>query len=97
MRLGATLLAKSEPSNRGAVSLDILAGQIRQQPAPLPHKFEKPSPGVKVVFVLAQVVGKSADSLGQESNLNLGRTSIIGMRAKFGDDRRFLLGLQRHT
>ena len=54
------------------------------------------SPRVKVVFVGAQVIGKSVDPLGEESNLNFGRTSVLRMRAKLSDDRLFLLGLKRH-
>ncbi len=73
-----------------------LLAKIRQQPAPLSHELEKTSPGVKVVLVGAQVIGKSVDPLGEESNLNFGRTGIIRMRAKLSDDRLFLLGLQRH-
>ena len=96
-RVGATLLAKPESSDRRAVPLDVLARQIRQQTAPLSHQLEKSSPGVKVVLVLAEVIGQPVDPLGEKSNLNLGRTGIIRMRAKLGDDRLFLLALQRHT
>lgn len=96
-RVGATLLAKPESSDRRAVPLDILARKVRQQTAPLSHEFEKSSPGVEVVLVLAEVIGEPVDSLGEESNLNFGRTCIIRVRAKLGDDRLFLLALQRHT
>ena len=96
-RVGATLLAKPESSDRRAVPLDILARKVRQQTAPLSHEFEKSSPRVEVVLVLAEVIGEPVDSLGEESNLNFGRTCIIRVRAKLGDDRLFLLALQRHT
>ena len=96
-RVGATLLAKPQSSDCRAVPLDVLARQIRQQTSPLSHQLEKSSPGVEVVLVLPEVIGEPVDSLGEESNLNFGRTGIIRMRAKLGDDRLFLLALQRHT
>ena len=96
-RAGNTLLAKPEPSNRRAVPLDVLVGQIRQKPAPLSHELEKTSPGVKVVLVLAEVISEPVDPLRKECNLNLGRTGIIRMCAKRRNDCLFLLGLQRHT
>jgi hypothetical protein len=96
-RVDATLLAKPEASDRRAVPLNILARQICQQTAPLSDQLEETSAGMKVVLVLAEVIGKPVNSLGEESNLNLGRTGIIRMRAKLGDDRLFLLALQRHT
>jgi hypothetical protein len=96
-RVGNTLLAKPEPSDRRAVPLDVLVRQIRQKPAPLSHELEKTSPGVKVVLVLAEVISEPVDPLRKERNLNLRRTGIIRMRAKLGDDCLFLLGLQRHT
>jgi hypothetical protein len=91
------LLAKSKPGDCRAVPLDVLAGQVRQEATALSNEFEQTSPGVEVVFVSAQVIGQTVDSLGEERNLNLGRTGIIGMCAKLGDDRFFLLALQRHT
>lgn len=87
------LLAKPKPGDCRAVPLDVLAGQVRQQAAALSNEFEKSPPGVEVVFVGAQVISQTVDSLSEERNLNLGRTGIIRMCAKLGDDRLFLLAL----
>jgi hypothetical protein len=62
---GATLLAESEPSDRRPVPLDVLARQIRQQTAPLSHKFEESAAGMKVMLVLAEVIGEPVDPLGE--------------------------------
>jgi hypothetical protein len=96
-RGGNTLLAKPEPSDRRAVPLDVFAGQVRQKSAPLSHELEKAAPGVKVVLVLAEVISEPVDPLRKERNLNLGRTGIIRVRAKLGNNRLFLLALQRHS
>ena len=93
---GSTLLAKPEPCDRRAVPLHVLARQVREESAPLSYELEKTSPRVKVVLVGAQVIGKSVDPLGEESNLNFRRTSVLRMRAKLSDDCLFLLGLKRH-
>ena len=91
------LLAKPKPGDCRAVPLHVLAGQVRQQAAALPNEFEKSPSGVEVVFVCTQVIRQTVDSLGEESNLNLGRTGIFSMCAKLGNDRLFLFALQRHT
>jgi hypothetical protein len=91
------LLAKPKPGNCCAVPFDVLARQVRQEPTPLPDEFEKPPPRVEVMLMLAQVIRESVDSLGEEGNLNLGRTGIIIMRAKLGDDGLFLFALESHT
>jgi hypothetical protein len=49
------------------------------------------------MFVCAEMIGEAIDPLGEEGNLNLGRTGIISVRAKLGDDGLFLFGLKRHT
>ena len=62
-----------------------------------PTSLRSPRREWKSCLCVAQVIGESVDSLGEEGNLNLGRTGIILMRAKLGDDRLFLFALQRHT
>ena len=52
---------------------------------------------MEIVFVGAEMISKSVNPLGEESNLHLGRTGIIIMRAELGDDGLFLFGLKRHT
>ena len=52
---------------------------------------------MEIMFVSAEMISKSVDPLGEESNLHLGRTGIIIMCAELGDDGLFLFGLKRHT
>jgi len=96
-RAGTRLLAKPKPGDCRAVSLDVLARQVREQATALSDQLEKSAAGVEVVFVCPQVIGQSVDSLREESNLNLRRTGIFSMRPKLGNNCLFLLGLQRHT
>jgi hypothetical protein len=91
-RTGATLFAKPQPSDRRTVPLDVLARQIRQQTAPLSHKLEQSAPGVEVMLMLAEVIGKPVDPLREESDLNFGRTGIIRVGAKLRYYGLFLLG-----
>ena len=64
------LLSKAEPSDRGAIALDIFLAQVCQQSATATDKLEKTSPGVMVVLVLTKVARQAVDPLSQKGNLD---------------------------
>ena len=52
---------------------------------------------MEVVLMLAEMVRQTVDPLREEGDLHFGRTSIIRVGAKLGNDRLFLLCKERHT
>lgn len=76
----ATLLAESKPGNGLPVPVDILLGQIREEPTPLTNQLEQTAPRVKIVPVRPEVISKAVDSLGQQRDLHFRRTGVFRMR-----------------
>jgi hypothetical protein len=89
----STLLAKTQASDRCAIALDVLSGQIGEQTTPLADQLEEASAGVVVVLVRAQMIGEPVDALGQQCDLYLWGTRVTDVGLELRNDRILLLAL----
>ena len=80
------LLSESELGNDGTVALDILLHQVVEEVLSLTNHLEKTATAVVVVGVLLQMLGEVSNSLGENSDLYLGRTGISFVCSVVNDD-----------
>ena len=83
------LFADAELFNNHAVARDILLHQVIQQIAAMADHFQQAAAGVMVLLVHLQVLGQVVDPLGEDGDLDLGRTGVPLMRRIFLDNRGF--------
>ena len=88
------LLSDVELFDDRTVAVDVYFGQVVQQASSLTNQFQQTTSGVMVMFVLFQVLGQMVDSLGQDSDLYLGRTGIGLVQSVLSND--FLFSLLGH-
>ena len=70
------LLADTEAGDDGTVALDVGFGEVIEQALSLTDHLQKAASGVVVVLVLLEMLGKVVDSLGENSDLDFGRTCV---------------------
>src|SRR5579884_42841 len=80
------LSAQTETLDQRAVALDVLGGQVLQQPAALTHQLVHAAAGVVVVLVRLQVLGQVVDPLGQQRDLDLRGAGVTFGGAVLGED-----------
>ena len=81
-----TLFTQPKSRDGDAISLHVLPGQICEKPAALSYELEETTSRVEIVPVRAQVICEAGDPLGQQRDLNLGRTGVIRMRLILRND-----------
>ncbi|MEA2515731.1 MAG: hypothetical protein QOJ59_5220 [Thermomicrobiales bacterium] len=91
------LLPETETSDRDAIPIHVLTAQVGKQSAPSTDHLQQPAPRVVVVPVCPQMIGQSVDALGQQRDLDLGRTGVGLVHPKVADDGLFLNLFQRHA
>jgi hypothetical protein len=77
-----SLSPQAEPGYERSVTLDVLITQVAKQPPPFADHHQKASPTVVILLVGPQVLGEVVDALGEQRNLNLGRTRVLGVRTE---------------
>lgn len=77
------LATQTQFRNQGSVTLHVLFLEVPQQSSTLPDHHEQTSPAVMILLVDLQVLGEVVDPLGEQRDLDLGRTRVRGMRAVF--------------
>src|SRR5689334_22871695 len=90
------LAAQAELLDEGAVALQIVLLQIRQEPAPPADHLQQPTARVMVVLVHLHVLRELGDSLGEEGDLDLCRSRVLLPAAETADELRLLLLGKRH-
>src|SRR5215471_13416238 len=70
------LAADAEPLPDRAVAVDVLLGQVLQQPAAAADQQQQPAAAVVVVLVHLQVLGQVVNPPGQQRDLDLRRTGV---------------------
>ena len=80
------LLSQAELFYDSAVALDVNFLKICKQVAAMADHLEKASAGVVVLLVLLHMLGKGLDSVGQDRDLDLGRTGVALMGLVLFDD-----------
>ena len=63
-----------------AVTFEVCALEVVEQPAPPSDHLQQALPAVMILRVSAEVVGQVVDVLGENCDLNLGRTRIGSVR-----------------
>ena len=74
--MGARLLADAQLGDNGAVTLDVLPGEVVEQTAALADHLVHAETAVVVLRVLLQMLGELADALGEDGDLDLRRTGV---------------------
>ena len=70
------LLADTEAGNDSTIALDVCLDEVIEQTLSLTDHLQKAASGVVVVLVLLEMLGKVVDSLGENSDLDFGRTCV---------------------
>lgn len=71
------LLAQSQFGDNGAVPLNIGFHQIVEQVTTMADHFQKAASGMMILLMDLQVLGEVSNSLGENGDLYLGRTSVL--------------------
>ena len=73
--------------DEAAIPLDILVPEVLEKPPALADHHQQASPAVMVFLIDLQMLGEMADALGEQRNLNLGRTRVRVVQPMFFDNR----------
>jgi hypothetical protein len=82
----ALLLAQAERCDERLVSSGILAVEVAEEAAALSDEHHEPALRVVILAVDSQMLGKLADALSEEGNLDVGGTDVCGVRPVGGRD-----------
>src|SRR5207253_6104598 len=91
------LAADAEPLPDRAVAVDVLLGQVFQQPAAAADQQQQPATAVVVVLVHLQVLGQVIDPPGQQRDLDLRRTGVTLTGRVLRQDLFLGGGVERHV
>ena len=80
------LLSEFERSNDRSVTLDVFGFEVVQKTAALTDHLQKTAAGVVIVLVHFEVFVEVVDALGEECDLDLGRTRVTLVCGKFRND-----------
>src|SRR5258706_6026470 len=86
----ASLLAQAEALDQRAVGLDVLALEVVEQAAALAHHGEQPAARMEILDVRLEMLGEHVDPLGEERDLNFGRTRVALGALVMGNDARLV-------
>lgn len=87
------LLTNTQLLDDSTVSLNICLHQIVEEVTSVTNHLEQTSSGVVILLVGLKMFGKVADSLGEDSDLNLGRTCVGFAQSVLFDNSGFLVFL----
>ena len=91
------LLTEAQSSDQIAIALDIVVFEVVQETTTTTDEHLKTTSAVVVVCIRFEVFGQNVDALGEEGNLNFGRTRIALVTTKFADDLGFNSFVKHHT
>ena len=83
---GAKLLSEAELLDNSSVSLNILLSEVVEKLLSVTNHLGKTSLRVEVLRILLHVLGEAVDSIGKDSDLNLGRTCVLLVDFVLSDD-----------
>ena len=90
------LLTDAELGDDGTIALDVLLHEVVEQAAALTDHLVQAAAGVVILRVDLEVLGELVDALGENGDLDLGRTGVALMGA-VGFDNGSLLVLKHHS
>ena len=79
------LPTKTELRDQRPVPLDVVSSEVVEQPTAPTHEHEQSPTRVMVLLVDLQVLGEMRDAIGEQRDLDLGRTGIGLVNAVLGD------------
>ena len=82
---------QTQTSDEGPVAFDVLATEVVEQPPALADQHQQAAPAVVVVLVLTEMLSELVDPLGEQRDLDLGRSRVAVVVSVLGHD--FLGGL----
>ena len=94
--LFSNLLTDTQLGDQGTIALDVLLHEIIEQAAALTDHLVQAAAGVVVLRVLLEVLGELSDTLGEDSDLDLGGPGV-GLVGTVGLDDGGLLIFQHHS
>ncbi len=77
------LATQSEFADDCAIALNIDAGEIVEQTAAATNNHQQAASAVVIFFVGLQVLGQMRDAVGQQCDLDFGRTRVVGATCVF--------------
>ena len=80
------LLSETESLNYRTVSLDILLCKVIKKLLSVSNHLGKTSLRMEILRILLHVLGKAVDSIGKDSDLYLGRASVVLVDLVLSDD-----------
>ncbi len=80
------LLSQAKLADDRAVTLDVVLLQVVQQTSSATDHLLQTAAAVEVLLVSLEVLGQVSDTVGQDSNLYLGRTGITLVGSVLLDD-----------
>ena len=80
------LLSDAESFDDGTVTFDIVLEKVVEELSSLTDHLLHTSAGMVVLGVLFKVLGEFGNSLGENCDLNFGRTGVTLVNSKFLDD-----------
>ena len=88
---GSGLLTDTELLNNSTVALNVFSLEVIQQAATLTYQVGQCTLGVEVLAVLLEVLGKVVDTEGEQGDLALCSTGVLGVVAILSKELSFLL------
>ena len=80
------LLAQTQLSDQGTITVDVLLLQIGQQIAAAADHLEQAAAAVVVMLVGLEMLGQVVDACGEQRDLNLRRTGVALVQGGLSDD-----------
>ena len=90
------VVADTEFLDEGAVLLDVALLDVLQEVTTLTDEMAQATAGGMVLLVGLEVLGELGDAVGQDGNLNLGRSGVVLVLAKLLDELGLLLLADGH-
>lgn len=81
----AHLVTDTQPGRDATVPFYVVAPHVVEKSPALPDELHEAPPGVVVPLVHLQVLGQVGDPLGQQGDLDLGRTGVGLVEAMISD------------
>ena len=80
------LLADTEAGNDSTIALDVCLDEVIEQTLSLTYHLKKAASGMVVVLVLLEMLGEVVDSLGENGDLDFGRTCVTLVKSVLLDN-----------
>src|SRR5690606_30604881 len=91
------LAAQAETLDQLPVAVDVLVGEVLQEPATTADQQQEAAAAVVVVLVLLQVLGQIVDAARQQRDLDLRRSGVTLTGRVLGNDLVLGGGVERHV